>query len=155
MGFIEHLHRDRIVLGLEVKDKDELFRRLADIAHGAGIGSSRDEVEERLREREETMSTGIGYGVGIPHALLESLDGLTAFIVTLCSPIPYDAIDGEPVRLLVLMFGTPDDPGTSLKALAVLGRIMRDQAFIGSLCSAGGPDEIFETIRKKEAERGR
>ena len=155
MGFIEHLHRDRVVVGLEVKDKSDLFGKLADIAAGFGIGPPRDEIERKLWEREETMSTGIGNGVGIPHTLLEAVDELKAFLVTLGRSIPYDAIDGAPVQLIVLIFGNPRDPGTSLKALAVLGRIMRDRKFIQEICRTEDPDAILELIREKEQKRRR
>jgi len=153
VGFIDHLHRDRVIVGLEVKDKSDLFEKLAEIAAGCGIGPSRDEIERKLREREETMSTGIGNGVGIPHSLLEEVEELKAFLVTLERPIPYDAIDGAPVQLIVLIFGNPGDPGTSLKALAVLGRIMRDRTFIQEICSTEDPDAILEIIRDKEQKR--
>ena len=154
MSFIRHLVRSRIITGLGVKDKKELLQKLADIAAASGIGTSRDEIEHKLIEREETMSTGIGNGVGIPHTLLEEVDALKAFVILLEKPIPYDAIDDEPVGLIVLMFGNRRDPETSLRALAVLGRMMRDRSFIEAVLATADPDGIIDLIRDKEQKRG-
>ena len=153
MGLIEHLDADRVHLGLDVANKDDLFAALADLAHDGGVGTSNAIVERKLREREATMSTGIGNGVGIPHALMEGLESLQVFLVILERPIPYDSIDGVDVSLIVLLFGNPDDPGTSLQALAVLGRIMRDPGFVEALVHADRPEEILDMVKAREERR--
>lgn len=153
MGLIEHLDVSRVHLGLEVENKDDLFSSLAELAHDRGVGESSTIVEHKLRERESTMSTGIGNGVGIPHTLMEGLDTLQAFLVTLKHPIPYDSIDGIDVSLIFLLFGNPDDPRTSLQALAVLGRIMRDRGFVEALVNTDKPEEILDMIKAREERR--
>jgi len=153
VGLIEHLDADRIHLGLDVANKDDLFSALAELAHNQGVGASSKLVERKLREREDTMSTGIGGGVGIPHALMEGLDSLQAFLVILDHPIPYDSIDGVDVSLIVLLFGNPDDPGTSLRALAVLGRIMRDPGFVEALVHADRPEAVLDMVKAREERR--
>jgi len=95
----EILSPDRVVVPLNVGDRrtaiEVLTRKLADLAH-AGY----DEVLAAVLERESVQSTGIGFGVAIPHGRSAAVPELSMVAGVTPSPVPFDAIDGEPVRLV-------------------------------------------------------
>ena len=97
--------------------------------------------------------TGIGNAVGVPHALVEGIKGLHAYVVTLEKPIPFDAVDREPVIVVIGLFGDPDTPNLSLGALATLGRILRDERFVQSLWKARTKEEVHRLLSEKEEKK--
>ena len=123
------------------------------LAAESGLGISKSILKEKLIEREKTMSTGVGNNVGVPHAMVEGIKGLHAFVVTLASPIPYDALDKKPVNVVIGLFGEPDRPQLSLATLATLGRMLRDKKFVHSLWAAQNPTEVYRLLKDKEEKK--
>ena len=99
MLLTELLSPDRVVVPLSVGDRHAaiaaLTRKLADLAN-----AEYDEVLAAVLERESVLSTGIGFGVAIPHARCAAVQELTMVAGVTPAPVPFDAIDGEPVRLV-------------------------------------------------------
>lgn len=119
----------------------------------SGIGVAQETLRENLFEREQTMSTGIGNAVGVPHTLVEGIKGLHAYVITLERPIPFDAVDGKPVVVIIGLFGDLETPTLSLGALATLGRILRDERFVQSLWKARSKEEVYRLLAEKEAKK--
>src|SRR5260370_40284672 len=63
--------------------------------------ADRDPVLQALRKREETMSTGIGFGIAIPHASSNCVNAVVAAFGRSSTGIEFDSIDTSPVRFLV------------------------------------------------------
>ena len=89
-----------------------------------------------VMERERLGSTGVGYGVAIPHARLEGLEEVRAVFARLETPLDYDAIDDRPVDLVVLLLAPADAGGDHLKALAQISRLLRREDMRARLRSA-------------------
>ena len=119
----------------------------------SGIGLDQAVLKMKLIERERTMSTGIGNGVGVPHTLVEGVQGLHAFVLTLQDPIPFDSVDRKPVVVVIGLFGDPERPNLSLGALATLGRVLRDESFIDSLWKARDSEDVFRLFEDKELKK--
>src|SRR4051812_32033436 len=83
---------------LSARDKGgiiaELTRHLIDQS-----GGNYQDVLGAVQEREAVLSTGIGFGVAIPHARSSAVSALTLVCGVSPEPVPFDSIDGEPVRL--------------------------------------------------------
>src|SRR5436305_2555502 len=62
----------------------------------------RDNVLGSLKQREETMSTGIGFGIAIPHCSSDRIDNVVAAFGRSSSGIEFDALDNDPVQFVVL-----------------------------------------------------
>ena len=62
----------------------------------------RDSLAESIRKRESSMSTGIGFGIGIPHAATTLLSEVVAMVGRSRQGIQFDALDGKPVHLVFL-----------------------------------------------------
>lgn len=101
MAFIRFLKKEHVRVHVEVKSKDDLLAVLSSLAGDSGLGVRPEILYRKLLERERTMSTGIGNGVGVPHTLLEGIRELQAWVLTLKEPIPFDAVDGQPVAVVV------------------------------------------------------
>ena len=110
----------------------------------------RDEVFRVLMERELLGSTGIGYGIAIPHAKLRYRGDPIIVFGRSMTGIPYDALDGKPVNLIFLLLAGEHDLELYLKLLARISRFLKDRAFRGRLMDVAGADALYDTIREQD-----
>jgi nitrogen PTS system EIIA component len=146
----ELLSPDRVVVPLTARDKAgviaELTHHLVDHS-GGGF----DEVLSAVQEREAVLSTGIGFGVAIPHARSSAVRELSIVCGLSPVPVPYDSIDGEPVRLFFLIVGPESSAGQHVKLLSRIARLVRRDNLRQKLCEAGSPEEFYATLLDAEA----
>ena len=107
----------------------------------------RDVVLAALRQREETMSTGIGFGIAIPHASSDRVDKVVAAFGRSMSGIEFDSLDNAPVKFIVLFVVPKDQFQTHLRTLAAIAKFLNDRSVrerLGTAVSAGEILSIFE-----------
>ena len=86
-------------------------------------------LKHAVIKRERTESTGIGHGVAVAHGKSPSVNGIVIALGISKSGIPFDSIDGLPVRFLFILANPPGMQLEYLLALSVLVRVMRDECF--------------------------
>lgn len=123
-----------------------LTRTLAGVA-----GASPDEVLNAVMERESIQSTGIGFGVAIPHGRCGAVRTLTMVAGVSAQPVPFDAIDGEPVRLFFLIVGPESSAGLHVKILSRIARLVRRDTVRQQLLEATTADAFYNIILDAEA----
>jgi len=135
---------------LQVTDRQgaiaALTRMLADVA-----GASPDAVLSAVMERESVQSTGIGFGVAIPHGRCGAVRELTMVAAVSAEPVPFDAIDGEPVRLFFLIVGPESSAGLHVKILSRIARLVRRDTVRQQLLEATTADAFYNIILDAEA----
>jgi PTS system nitrogen regulatory IIA component len=104
------------------------------------------EVLDALLEREAAGSTGVGYGVAVPHARLPGLTRLRGVFVRLEQPVAFDAVDDRPVDLIFALFAPPEASGEHLRALARVSRVLRQSDLREQLRQARGADAIHALL---------
>src|SRR6059036_3592287 len=115
-------------------------------------GGQSDEVLGAILERERQFPTGIGYGVAVPHGKTPALTNLLAVAGTTRSPVPYETVDGEPVRLFFMLAGPESQAGAHVKALSRISRLVRREATRAQLLAATDGQEFYRMLC--DAERG-
>ncbi len=101
---------------------------------------------DALMAREALGSTGVGRGVAIPHARLPGLKAVHAVMIRLEKPVDFDAMDGEPVDLMVALFAPPEAGSEHLRALARVSRLLRQSDIREQLRQAQSADAIMATL---------
>jgi mannitol/fructose-specific phosphotransferase system IIA component (Ntr-type) len=139
----------RIRVPLAAADKAAAIRELA-AAATEGKGTVVDEVVQAIEERERMYSTGLGYGVAMPHARSGELTDVRLAAGVSAVPIDFGAIDGEPVRLFFLLVGPEREAGTHVKALSRLARMVRRLDVRTRLVGARSGEEFFRHLRDAE-----
>ena len=104
--------------------KRQVLSVIADIA-ARSFGLPSEQVLDALLEREAAGSTGVGNGVAVPHARLEGIDRMRAVFVRLEHPVPFEAVDDQPVDLLFALFAPKGSSSEHLRALARGSRLLR------------------------------
>jgi PTS system nitrogen regulatory IIA component len=134
-----------VVAQLRAPTKRQVLQELARRA-GTVTGIADRRIYDALAERERLGTTGIGNGVAIPHCRLVELDRLCGLFARLERPIPYDAIDDEPVDLLFVLLAPADAGAEHLKALARVSRLLRDRAMCEKLRGANSADALYALL---------
>ena len=136
---------DHIFLNLSVATRDELFALLAERAGDLGLVNTRL-CTKALHVREELGSTGLGNGIAIPHARIDGLDKVVGLLATLERPIDFEAVDGEPVDLVMMLLMPEQSGGDQIKALSRIARVARDEAAVNALRRAVSVDDVTDIL---------
>lgn len=136
-----------IAQNLHAVSKKQLFQEMAELAIKCGTVDgnkikSRD-IVSAVAERERLGSTGVGYGVAIPHARLEGIDSVHAVFAKLENALEYESIDERPVDLVVLLLAPANASSLHLKALAQVSRLMRREEIRERLRSAPNKESLY------------
>jgi PTS system nitrogen regulatory IIA component len=139
-----------VIAQLRAPTKRQVLQELARRA-GTMVGVTDRRIYDALAERERLGTTGIGNGVAIPHCRLGELTRLHGLFARLERPIPYEAIDDEPVDLLFLLLAPADAGAKHLKALARVSRLLRDRAMCEKLRGANSADALYALLTGSSA----
>lgn len=152
MIIIEHLNRKAISADLKKETKEKVLEELTEllIVSGAIKEKDKSEIMKVLLAREEIGSTGIGYGVAIPHGKCQVVESVVLAIGYSKKGVNFNSIDGKPVHLFFLLLTSPEHGQLHLKVLARLSRFLKDKLFRESLVKAKNADEMYEIIEDKE-----
>lgn len=118
-----------------------------------GVGKIKPEDEETvlaaLRRREETMSTGIGFGIALPHASSDRVGEVVAAFGRAPAGIEFDSLDNAPVRFIVLFVVPKDQFQTHLRTLAAIAKLLNDRQVREALAGAETAAEILGIFQRK------
>jgi len=145
----ELLTPTRIRVPLHATDKEGVLRELVDLVV-VGNGSQSSEVLGAILERERQFPTGIGYGVAVPHGKTPALSALVVVAGTTPAPVPYETIDGQPVRLFFLLAGPESAAGAHVKALSRISRLVRREQVRCRLLDAPSSEEFYRAVCEAE-----
>jgi mannitol/fructose-specific phosphotransferase system IIA component (Ntr-type) len=111
--------------------------------------SDRESILAALRQREETMSTGIGFGIAIPHASSSCVNEVVAAFGRSSTGIEFDSLDNSPVRFIVLFVVPKDQFQVHLRTLAAIAKFLNDKMVREQLAKAESADEILGIFASK------
>ena len=84
--------------------------------------------------------------MALPHARLSAVQQPVAVLARLKRPIAFDAIDGQPVDLIVLLLLPANAQGAPLNALACAARTLRDADVLSKVRRAADRDALYATL---------
>ena len=114
----------------------------------------RAEVVAAVLEREATLSTGIGRGVAVPHGRSGAVPRLMGALGTIPAGIPFDAVDGQPCRIFLLLVSDPAGSGPHVRALAHVARVLTQEAAKRALIAARSAEDVLAVFRADEKREG-
>ena len=145
MELVDILAADAVLDCTGVVSKRQLFEVMCDKA-SQRTGMSATDIIAAVIGREELGSTGIGNGIAIPHGKLPGLKGVTAVFARLDAAIDFDAVDDQPVDLVILLLAPVGAGADHLKALSRVARLLRTESVVDSIRSADGAGDIYDVL---------
>lgn len=136
---------DQIIPEMKATERWSAIVELVEMLVKLGKIKANDQetVLAALRAREETMSTGIGFGIAIPHASSDRVNEVVAAFGRSSTGIEFDSLDGLPVKFIVLFIVPKDQFQTHLRTLAAIAKFLNDRAVRDRLATAANPEEIL------------
>ena len=145
------LSADQIIPEMRATERWAAIVELIDllVQKGRVRGSDRDSILAALRQREETMSTGIGFGIAIPHASSNCVSEVVAAFGRSSTGIEFDSLDNSPVRFIVLFVVPKDQFQVHLRTLAAIAKFLNDKSVREQLAKADSSDGILAIFDNK------
>ncbi len=107
-------------------------------------------VFSALIARERLGSTGIGNGIAIPHCRIQGCQQTIGVLVTLKTPIDFNAIDNHPVDVIFVLIVPEDHDKDHLQTLAKLAELFSDTARLSTIREAENADELYRLITQSD-----
>ena len=138
---------EQIIPQMQATERWGAIVELVDVLAAAGKvkAEDRDVVLAALRQREETMSTGIGFGIAIPHASSDRVGEVIAAFGRSMTGIEFDSLDNAPVLFVV----PRDQFQVHLRTLAAIAKLLNDRAVREALGNAPGAEEILAIFKSR------
>jgi mannitol/fructose-specific phosphotransferase system IIA component (Ntr-type) len=138
---------DLIALDIAAHDKQQLLAALVDLLVRSQRVRDAAGLMGELLKREQVMSTGIGAGIAIPHALTNDIESLVLVFGRARPPLDFQAVDGHPVDLVFMLVG-PKAPSNSayVKLLARVSRLLQSEAFKERLREAENAEDVLDAF---------
>jgi mannitol/fructose-specific phosphotransferase system IIA component (Ntr-type) len=130
---------------------DELISNL--IATNKIKAQNRDAITAVVKKRESSMSTGIGFGIGIPHASTDLIPEVVGALGRSSKGINFDALDNQPVNLVMLFLVPQGQFQKHLHTLANIAKLLHIKEFRQELEQAPDAEGMFQIIKKYSAPR--
>jgi fructose PTS system EIIBC or EIIC component len=149
---VEFLEEEFILTDLRAADKWDALRQMTDflVKSHRVAPSQRESIYASVVEREEEMTTAIGLGAAIPHGRLESGPGIQGVLGISREGVPFDAPDGDPVRLIMLIVTPKEHEQRHLEVIASLAAMVSDDAIRERLIAAIDANDAWEVIEGEE-----
>ena len=125
---------------------DELITNLVDT--GKIKAADREAIAAVVKKREPSMSTGIGFGIGIPHASTDLIYEVVGCFGRSKTGVNFDALDNQPVNLVMLFLVPQGQFQKHLHTLANIAKLLHKREFRQALEEASDGAAMFKIIRE-------
>ncbi|MDH6364010.1 fructose-specific phosphotransferase system IIA component [Enterococcus sp. PF1-24] len=146
MGLKELISEELIVLEMNSQTKIDGIKELAEKMKISQRITDLDVYLDAVMVREEESTTGIGFGVGIPHGKSIAVQTPSLAFGRSQKGIAYDSMDGKPVHLLFLIAVPENSNDEHLRILSQLSRKLMHQEIRDRLMNAVDKEEIYTII---------
>jgi fructose-specific phosphotransferase system IIA component len=124
---------------------DELIQTL--VAADKIKPEHREAIVAVVKKRESSMSTGIGFGIGIPHASTDLIYEVVGAFGRSKKGINFDALDNQPVNLVMLFLVPQGQFQKHLHTLAKIAKLLHKKEFRQALGAAPDADAMYQIIK--------
>lgn len=130
------LSSDRVVF-LDDVSKENALKTLCAVLASSPLVPNEEELQSAIFRREELMSTGIGFGVGVPHVRLSSVGDIVMALGIARSPLAdYSSLDAVPVQIVCMVAAGSSQHPQYIRALSAISSRLKDDAVRKALVSA-------------------
>ena len=140
---------------LQAGDRDAAIGEIVDVlvANGAAPKRLRDELVDKIIERENHGSTGFGKGVAVPHVKHDKIKKMSAAIAVSQRGVDFRALDKAPVYAIVLLLSPTDKPDEHLQAMEIIFSNLQKDQFRRFLRQATTAAEIADLIHEADTQQ--
>src|SRR3954469_1745314 len=147
------LQKEQIITELKASNRweaiDELIGRLVEC--GKIKPENREQFAAVVKKRETSMSTGIGFGIGIPHASTDLIYEVVGAFGRSGKGVNFDALDNQPVHLVMLFLVPQGQFQKHLHTLANIAKLLHNKEFRAALEQAPDAESMLKIIKNPQS----
>ena len=145
------LSKAQIITDLRATTRWEAIDELIDnlVATGKISPQHREAIVAVVKKRESSMSTGIGFGIGIPHASTDLIEEVVGALGRSSKGVNFEALDNQPVNLVMLFLVPQGQFQKHLHTLANIAKLLHKAEFRQALEQAPDADAMLKIIRSQ------
>lgn len=132
-----------VVFSLEAGGKDEVIEELVNLVSSSNMVKDAGQLLKDVIDRENLVTTGVGYGVAFPHAKTRAVKGIVIAFGRSAKGVEFDAMDHKPVNLFFLIAAPEDAIGAHLNVMARLSYLMKSEKNRQKLMDASSPGDVL------------
>ena len=148
MPAVTDFTKAKFIKVLESTDKFRAIEELAPVFKGSDICNDIDNLIRALKEREEIMSTGIGFGIAIPHAKIDSVNEMAFAIGISKEGIDFDSMDGEPIHLVIMVVAGERQHKEYLRLLSNIMSILKKDDVKQRIIDSSSNEEALKILQE-------
>ncbi|HEX3552697.1 MAG TPA: PTS sugar transporter subunit IIA [Thermoanaerobaculia bacterium] len=134
---------------LPATDRAGVLHALAERIAGRGAVPNAVDLYQKLLEREQLGSTGIGAGIAIPHCKLPGLQRGVVAIGLMPQGVDFGAVDGQPVNVFFLVVSPSDSPAEHLQVLAAISRWVKADRHAERVLGLHDADAVYDFLQEE------
>jgi len=156
MDLADILSPELITPELKASDRWETIDELVDslVACSKIKDEDREAILAVVKKRESSMSTGIGFGIGIPHASTDLIYEVVGAFGRSSKGVNFDSLDNQPVSLVMLFLVPQGQFQKHLHTLAKIAKLLHKKEFRQALESASDAEAMYEIIKAESSQPG-
>ncbi len=137
------LTEDLVLLESSSRTKEEVIQEMVDAFYISSRTEDRHQLEQALWARESVYSTGLGFGFATPHCKTDAVSADSICVLRLHEPINWDSVDGEHVRMVVLLALRDSEVANShMQVFSSLARKLMNDGFRQHLLKVNTAAEV-------------
>ena len=136
MKITDILREELMILDVKADNKAAILDEMAQKLVDTGAVSDFDSFRSDIQKREDTMSTGLGNGIAMPHAKNEAVTKTSVVFAKKQGGLDFESLDGQPAELFFMIAAEGGSADTHLQVLAELSKLLMNEDFIAALKGA-------------------
>lgn len=149
MNITDFLNDNRIVFGLESKNKEDILREMASLFlkdNGIVKEGMFDTFFEDLIERENLTSTGMQDGIAIPHAKSPAIEKIALAVAIVPEGLDFDSFDGESSKLFFMIASPESTKREHLDLLQKISKLSYEDELLEKLINTTEKVEVKKIL---------
>lgn len=153
MKITDLLSIDSIEINPNVNTKIEAIDKLVELMNNSKNLNDKEKYKQKVLEREESSTTGIGDGIAIPHAKTDAVKKAGLSVIIVKDGVDYKSLDGEPAHLIFMIAAPEEGSDVHIDVLVKLSGMLMDSDFKNSLLNAKTKEDVLKIIDNAENEK--
>jgi len=135
-----------MIIDLQATTKGNALDELLEVITKSPLITDKKKFWKAIKNREKLMSTGIGYGVAVPHARDKTIKDFVIAIGRSAKGVSYASIDDKPVELIFMIGASDTQDKDYIRLLARLVLRLKNEDLKKKIIKADNTKEIYELI---------
>jgi len=147
---ISDMINEDLIIDIKGDSKKEALNELLDVICESPLITEPKIFKKAIFKREKLMSTGIGYGIAIPHARHQSINDFVIALGRKKKGLEYASIDDKPVKLIIMIGASDKQDKDYIRLLSRLVLRLKNKKFVNNLLNAKDASEMYSIIHKQK-----